>query len=72
MNNGTYSASNKDMARHVYREVSELWKIPTPPDYNISKDFADNELPSALDLLKGKHRAQIVYTRNLFSTKAKH
>ena len=52
VNNGTYSAGNKDMARHVSREVSELWKIPTPPDHNISEEFSDNDLISALNLLK--------------------
>ena len=40
------------MACHVSREVSELWKIPTPPDHNISEEFSDNELTSALNLLK--------------------
>ena len=34
------------------RKVSELWKIPTPPDHNISEEFSDNELTSALNLLK--------------------
>ena len=34
------------------RKVSELWKIPTPPDHNISEEFSDNKLTSALNLLK--------------------
>ena len=51
VNNGTYPTGSKDMARHVFREVSELWKIPTPPDHNISEEFSDNELTSALNLL---------------------
>ena len=73
VNNGAYSAGNKDMDRHVSREVSELWKIPTPPDHNIFEEFSDNELTSALNFLKAeRHWAQIVYTRNLFSMKAKH
>ena len=32
--------------------MSELWKILTPPDFNISEEFSDNELISALNLLK--------------------
>ena len=40
------------MACHVSREVSELWKILTPSDHNISEEFSDNELTSALNLLK--------------------
>ena len=52
VNNGTYPTGNKDMACHVSKEVSELWKILIPPDHNISEDFSDNELTSALDLLK--------------------
>ena len=73
MNDGTFPKGNKDMARHVSREVSELWKIPTPPDHNISEEFSDNELTSALNLLKpGKAPAQFIYAWNLFSTEAKH
>ena len=30
VNSGTYLAGKKDMARHVSREESEQWKIPTP------------------------------------------
>ena len=52
VDNGTYPAGNKDMARHVSREVFELWKIPTPPDHNISQEFSGNELILALNLLK--------------------
>ena len=52
MNNETYPAGNKDIARYESREVSELWKIPTPSDHSISDDFSDNELTSALNLLK--------------------
>ena len=40
------------MDYHVSREMFELWKIPTPPDHNISKIFSDNELTSALNLLR--------------------
>ena len=40
------------MTHHMSREVSELWKIPTPPDNNISEEFSDNEPTSALNLLK--------------------
>ena len=73
MNNGTYLAGNKDMASHVSEEMSELWKIPTPPDHNISEEFSDNELTSAVNLLKPeKHWAQMAYARNLFSMEAKH
>ena len=39
VNNRTYPAGNKK-------------KIPTPPDHNISEEFSDNELTSALNLLK--------------------
>ena len=52
VNNGTYPAGNKDRAHHVSRKVSELWKISTPQDHNISEEFSDNELTSALNLLK--------------------
>ena len=52
VNNGTYPAWNKDLARHVSREEFQLWKILTPPDHNISKEFSDNDLTSALNFLK--------------------
>ena len=40
------------MARHVSREASELWKIPTPPDHKISEKLSDDELTTALNLFK--------------------
>ena len=43
---------NKDMARHVFREVSKLWNISAPPDHNISTEFFDNELTLPLNLLR--------------------
>ena len=52
VNNGTYPTGNKDMACRVSREVSELWQISTSPDHKISEEFFDNELTSALNLLK--------------------
>ena len=71
VNNGTYPAGNKDIARHVSTEVSELWKIPIPPDHNISMEFSENELISALNLLKPeKAPAQIAFAQNLFSMEA--
>ena len=52
VNNGTYLVGNKDLAGYVSIEVSELLKIPTPPNHDISEEFSDNELISALNLPK--------------------
>ena len=32
----------------VLKEVSEFWRIPTPPDKCISRDFSPEEFVSAL------------------------
>ena len=50
--NGIYKTKNREAARLVYKEVSELWKIPTPADKGISGDFSLAEFVSALKLLK--------------------
>ena len=34
------------------QEISELWKIPKPPDKCISGNFSTEEFGSALQLLK--------------------
>ena len=50
--NGTYVTKDRESFRLVSKEVSELWRIPTPDDMCISGDFSSEEFTRALQLLK--------------------
>ena len=50
--NGVYKTKDRESARLVSKEVSELWRIPTPAGKSISGDFTPEEFASALQLLK--------------------
>ena len=60
------------MARHVAREVSILWDVPTPLNHNISNEFLHNKLTSVLNLLKPpKAPVPDLMFLELYSIKAK-
>ena len=50
--NGKYKAKDRESARLISNEVSELWRIPTPTDKTISGDFTPEEFASALQKLQ--------------------
>ena len=50
--NGTYVTKDRESSRLVSKEVSGLWRIPTPDDMCISGDFSSEEFTRALQLLK--------------------
>ena len=50
--NGTYKTNNREFTRLVLKEVSELWRIPTPADKCISGDFSPEEFARSLQMLK--------------------
>ena len=50
--NGTYETRDRESARLVAKEVSDLWRIPTPAGKSISGDFTPEEFSCALQQLK--------------------
>ena len=50
--NGTYKTNDREFTRLVLKEVSELWRIPTPADNCISGDFSEEEFALSLQMLK--------------------
>ncbi|XP_076804489.1 uncharacterized protein LOC143448565 [Clavelina lepadiformis] len=50
--NGVYGAKDHKSAYLVNNEVTELWRIPTPPGETISVNFTPEEFASTLQLLK--------------------
>ena len=49
---GTYEGKDRDSTRLVAKEVSDLWKAPTPSGDNISGEFTPEEFATALQHLK--------------------
>ena len=49
--NGAYKAKDRQASRLVAKEVSALWKIPTPPEQSICGDFTPEEFANP-DLVK--------------------
>jgi len=52
VNNGAHSTGDRESTRLVNKELSDLWKIPTPEGHSISETFRPEELPAALRRLK--------------------
>ena len=50
--NDTYKTNGREFTRLVLKEVSELWRIPTPADKCISGDFSPEEFARSLQMLK--------------------
>ena len=50
--NETYKTTDRGFTRLVLKEVSELWRIPTPADKCIFDDFSPEEFARSLQMLK--------------------
>jgi len=50
--NGTYKTKDRESDRLVNKEISDLWKIPTPEDKCISGEFTSDEFALASQQLK--------------------
>ena len=50
--NGAQKTGDRKSTRLVNRELSDLWKIPTPEGHSISEPFRPEELTAALRRLK--------------------
>jgi len=46
--NGAHRTGDRESTRLVNKELSDLWKIPTPEGHSISKPFRPEELAAAL------------------------
>ena len=47
--NGAHKTGDREPTRLVNKEMSDLWKIPTPEGHSISEPFRPEELSAALD-----------------------
>jgi len=50
--NGARKTGNRESTRLVNKELSDLWKIPTPEGHSISEPFRPEEIAIALRRLK--------------------
>ena len=50
--NGTYKTNDRVFTRFVLKEVSELWRIPTPAHKCISDNFSPQKFARSLQMLK--------------------
>ena len=50
--NGKYEGVDRESTYRVVKEVSDLWKVPTPTADNISGKFSSVEFATALQQLK--------------------
>jgi len=50
--NGAHKSGCRESTRLVNKDLSELWKVPTPEGNNISGPFRPEELAAALRRLK--------------------
>ena len=50
--NGAHKTSDREPTRLVNKQLSNLWKIPTPEDHSISEPFRPEEFAAALRRLK--------------------
>jgi len=50
--NGAHRTGDRESTRLVNKEMSDLWKIPTPEGHSISEPFRPEELATALRRLK--------------------
>ena len=47
--NGAHKTSGREATRLVNKELSDLWKIPTPEGHSISEPFKPEEFAAASD-----------------------
>ena len=52
MKNGAHRTGDRESTRLVNKELSDLWKIPTPEGHSISEPFRPEELAAVLRRLK--------------------
>jgi len=52
MKNGAHRTGDRESTSLVNKQLSDLWKIPTPEGHNISEPFRLEELAAALRRLK--------------------
>ena len=50
--NGTHRTEDRESTRLLNKELSDLWKIPTPQGHRISEPFRSEELSTAFRRLK--------------------
>jgi len=50
--NGAYKTSDREPTKLVSKQLSDLWKIPTPEGHSISEPFRPEEFAAALRRLK--------------------
>ena len=50
--NGAHKTGDRESTRLVNKQLSDLWKIPTPEGHSISEPFRPEELSAALRRLK--------------------
>jgi len=50
--NRVYKTGGRESTRFVNKQLSDLWKIPTPEDHSISEPFRPEEFAAALRRLK--------------------
>ena len=50
--NGAHKTSDREPTRLVNKQLSDLWKIPTPEGHSISEPFRPEEFAAALRRLK--------------------
>jgi len=50
--NGAHKTSDREPTRLVNKQLSDLWKVPTPDSHSISEHFIPEELAAALRRLK--------------------
>ena len=50
--NGAHKTGDSEPTRLINKQLSDLWKIPTPEDHSISEPFRPEELAAALRRLK--------------------
>jgi len=67
--NGAHKTSSRESTRLVNKQLSDLWKIPTPERHSISEPFRPEEFAAALRCLKpGKPPGSDSSFPSLYST----
>ena len=69
MKNGAHKTGSRETVRLVNKQLSNLWKIPTPEGHSISEPFRPEEFAAALRHLKsGKSPGLDPSSLSLYST----
>ena len=62
--NGAHKTGGREPTRLVNKQLSDLWKIPTPEDHSISEPFRPEEFAAALRRLKPGKASLVSVCRN--------